>query len=792
MGNALPIILGLIFLSALLIPFLYPLLKKKLGWLLSLPPLVLFFILLGELSSLSPRQATILETSWGFLEGMDFTFRIDGLSLIFGLLISGIGFLVVLYASFYMAKYERQGHFFTYLVLFMAAMIGLVFSDNLIALFIFWELTSVASFFLIGFDHHLEKSRQAALQALLITALGGLALLFAVILIGNITGTYHISELIAQNIHLGTHHHYYLILTLVILAAITKSAQFPFHFWLPGAMQAPTPVSAYLHSATMVNAGIFLLMRIYPVLGGTIVWKYFLMLTGGITMFLGAFFSMGQKDLKRILAFTTISALGTMVLLIGIDTTDSLKAALVFFIVHGLYKGGLFMVAGIVDKSTGTRDISALSSLWKTLPVTTVVTTLALISMAGLPPMLGFIGKELIYEAKIQLPGFSWLVLPLGIGANVMMVAISATIFFEVFWPGTKKTTISIQHHEKEFSYLFLMGPIVLALAGLALGIAPRILDYPISNALFFMRSYSIDVHLSLWHGFNQVLLLSLLTVAAGMLVFLWRKPVTKAIEKVITWFDIYHLPSLFNRLIYNYLKIAGRNTQILQHGYHRFYLLTFFLVTMVLVGIQVFRITDAPLPQVTSNPVRIHVALLLLGSSLAVIFAVLAKSRLSAILAMGIVGYGIGLLYLFFGAIDLAITQFLAETVLMVLFVMVIYYLPDFAVLSTRVSRIRDALISIAVGVVVTIVVLKARFLNIEEPISGYYAEKSLTEAHGRNIVNVILVDFRALDTLGEITVLTLAAAGVYSLFRFQIKQLKGKSKKSSNYESFKDTNSK
>ncbi len=776
MGNSLPIILGLIFLSAFLIPLIYPLLKKKLGWVLSILPFALFFVIMGEFTMLTPHEATIIETSWGLLEGIDFIFRIDGLSLIFGLLISGIGFLVVLYASYYMAKYQRQAHFFAYLVLFMASMIGLVFSDNLIALFIFWELTSVASFFLIGFNHHEDKSRQAALQALLITGLGGLCLLLAVILIGNITGTYQISELISGNIHLGNHPHYYLILTLLILAAITKSAQFPFHFWLPGAMQAPTPVSAYLHSATMVNAGVFLLIRMYPVMGGTMVWKYSLMLIGGITMFLGAFFSMGQKDFKRILAFTTISALGTMVLLIGIGTTNSLKAAIVFFIVHGIYKGGLFMVAGIVDKSTGTRDISKLASLWKPLPITTIFTTLALISMAGLPPMLGFIGKELIYEAKIQLHGMSWLVLPLGIGANIMMAAISLTLFFDVFWPSKKTNHVPAKHSEKDYSYTFLAGPIVLAIGGLILGIAPSILDYPISNALYFIRSQSVDVHLSIWHGFNRVLLLSILTVLSGIIVFWFRKPVTTAISSAIDWLDNYHLPNLFATLINLYVKIASKNTGRLQHGYHRFYLLTFFLVTMALVWLQLFRITDLPLPEVEPRPIKIHVVLLLLVTSMAVIFAVLAKSRLSAILAMGMVGYGIGLLYLYFGAVDLAITQFLAETVLMVLFVMVIYYLPGFAVLSTKASRIRDAIISIAVGVFVTLIVLKARFHSFEEPISGFYAENSLTQAHGRNIVNVILVDFRALDTLGEVTVLTLAAAGVYSLFRFQIKRLKEK----------------
>jgi multicomponent Na+:H+ antiporter subunit A len=344
--------------------------------------------------------------------------------------------------------------------------------------------------------------------------------------------------------------------------------------------------------------------------------------------------------------------------------------------------------------------------------------------------MLGFIGKELIYEAQIQLPGLAWLLLPLGIGANIMMVAISATLFFEIFWPNKNKIPVQVHYQEKDFSYTFLAGPIVLALLGLLLGLAPRLLDPLISNALYFMRSHTLPVSLSLWHGFNPVLLLSILTVLSGVVVFLVRKPATRVITRIIVWFDKYHLPNLFTALINKYLKVASRSTQKMQHGYHRFYLLTFFLVTMALVWLQLFRITDVPLPQLESSPVKVHVALLLLVSALAVVFAVLAKSRLSAILAMGVVGYGIGLLYLYYGAVDLAITQFLAETVLMVLFVMVIYYLPGFAVLSTKTSRIRDALISVAVGVTITFIVLKARFLNLHEPISGFYAETSLTQA--------------------------------------------------------------
>jgi multicomponent Na+:H+ antiporter subunit A len=772
MSGILPLLIGILFLSGILTIILYPMLKQKLGLVLSLFPLVIFVFLFSVLKDIDIQTINIFPSEFKLLSGIDFAFRIDGLSLIFGLMITGIGFLVVLYASWYMKKYKRQAHFFSYLMFFMAAMTGLVFSDNLMVLFIFWELTSVTSFLLIGFDHHLEKSRQAALQSLLITGFGGLCLLFASILIGQIAGTYQISAIIEQGIDLVGNPKYLLVFILVLMAVLTKSAQFPFHFWLPGAMQAPTPVSAYLHSATMVNAGIYLLLRIQPLLGGTLAWKYSLILAGVITMFLGAYFSMGQKDLKRILAFTTISALGTMVLLIGIGTPLSIEASLVFFIVHGLYKGGLFMVAGIIDKSTGTRDISILSKLWKPLPATTIFAVLALISMAGLPPMLGFVGKELIYVAKIQLPGLSWVILPLGIGANIMMVAISLTIFVEIFYNKSKKPELPVHYTEKQLPWYFILGPGVLALAGLFLGLFPGGLNNLIANALFVTKNQIKDVHLLLWHGFNEVLLLSIFAILLGVLIFILRKPVTRFIIKTIKWFDIYHLPTIFMSVMNYYLRIAGKNTQRIQHGYHRFYLMTFFIVTLAILAFQINWNFSDLVPIGGYTPIRTNIVILLIVSSLAVLFAVFSKSRLSAILSMGVVGYGIALLYLFYGAIDLSITQFLAETVVMVLFVMVIYYLPKFAVLSTRKSRVRDVVISLAVGAMVTLVVLHSHVLNMYEPVSKFFAENSFLQAHGRNIVNVILVDFRALDTLGEITVLTLAAAGVYSLFRFTIKK--------------------
>ncbi|MGV8828919.1 MAG: hydrogen gas-evolving membrane-bound hydrogenase subunit E [Breznakibacter sp.] len=772
MGDLLSIVIGLIFILGVSIPFFPKESHKYLGLIVSVFPLFVFFLTVSLLLDLQPGTPILVDSGWGFFHGIEFSFRMDGLSLIFGALVSGIGFLVMLYANYYMAKYDRKAHFFSYLTLFMGAMLGIVFSDNLMVLFIFWEITSITSFFLIGFDHHLEKARQAAQQALLITAGGGLSLLMAIILIAQQTGTLRISELLANQTSLANSEYYPLIIALLMIGALTKSAQFPFHFWLPGAMNAPTPVSAYLHSATMVNAGVFLLMRMNPILGDTMVWKSVLVLSGGITMFAGALLSLGQSDLKRILAFTTISALGTMVLLIGIDTTESMKAALLFFIVHGLYKGGLFMIAGIVDKSTGTRDIHKLNNLYRGLPGTSIAAFLALVSMAGLPPMLGFIGKELIYEAKIAVPNLTWLILPLGIATNVILVGLSISLFVDLFMPRkTMQPAPEFKHTGKEYPFHFKAGAIVLAVLSLLLGLFPFVLNTPLTHALFVTRGENVTIDLSLWHGFNTVLLLSFLTVVAGILLFRFRKTVMEKAARLAILLDLYHLPTLFTRTITKYLSFSQRQTLRIQHGYHRYYLITFFIVAMALVGSQLLLTNGDFDIGGQMSPIKVHILLLLMVSSFSVIYAIFTSSRLSAILAMGIVGYGVGMLYLLYGAPDLAITQFLAETVVLILFVMVIYYLPAFAKLSDRKTKVRDILISIGVGAVVTLVVLKARFINLEKPISDFFAQNSFTQGHGRNIVNVIIVDFRAFDTLGEITVLTLAAAGIYSLFRFKIK---------------------
>ncbi len=537
MSSLLPLMIILLFLSALAIPIMKRIEIKNPALLLAILPTTIFVIIFNELLALDQHSLVLIESGWGFMNSMEFTWRLDGLSIIFALIISGVGSLVLIYSYYYMAEYQRKGHFYTYLMIFMGAMLGLVLTDNLMVLFIFWELTSVSAFFLIGFHHHLQKIRQAAQQALLVNTFGGLSLLFAVILTGHIAQTYRISQLLDSSIHLGNHPHYYLILILVLLAATTKSAQFPFHFWLPKSMTSPTPINIYLYSATLVNTGVFLLFRLHPIMGGTFIWRYVLILMGGISMFLGAFLAMGQRDFKRILAYTTISTLGIMVLLIGMDTPISLKAALLLFIIHALYKGSLFMVAGIVYKSTGTHKIYRIGGMLKHLPITALITLLALVSMAGLP-MLGSIGKDLIYDAKLQIPVLNWVLIPMGVGTNILMVGISIVLIFELFVKRSTPHSYHMKRSERSFPHFLIVAPAILAITALLLGIAPTLLELPITNALYYVHSRIVHSDLSIWHGFNEVLVLNIFTVLSGFLVFILRRPISFQIFKLTKWLN--------------------------------------------------------------------------------------------------------------------------------------------------------------------------------------------------------------------------------------------------------------
>lgn len=756
------ILLLITFLSAIWVPFMPSFLNKYKGSTLALIPLSVFIYTLKKGAGLKHLDSFTTTYEWVPQIGLNITWTLDGLSYLFLLLVSGIGTLILIYANEYMKHYPEKDRFYTFIMLFMGSMLGLVISGNLLLMFLFWELTSFTSFFLISFKHEYDKARQAALQSLLITVMGGLALFGGIILIGQMAGSFEIADLMHKTEIIKSHKLYFPALILVLAGVVTKSAQFPFHFWLPGAMQAPSPVSAYLHSATMVKAGIFLLARLYPVLGGTPHWMILVSLIGGMTMFIGAYLSITQTDLKAILAYTTVSSLGAMVLLFGIDTQASIEAAVLFLIIHAFYKASLFMIAGMIDHKTGTRDINLLGELWKPMPKTFIITTLALLSMAGLPPMLGFIGKELIYEAKIQVPDIALILMILGVSSNIFMVWVSTMLGYRTFIE--KDGGMPNPPNEKGLKMLF--GPAVLVLASLLFGLYPASISRIIEPAISTIIREPATVYLSLWHGFNQVLLISILTVAAGFSLFLLRKKVLPILKRINSILFNAKFSDVFNNLIIIFVNFSKKKTAVIQHGYHRFYLMTIFIVATILIWFQILytRGWSEDIEYTRQPYYVIALVIIMMGAS---IITAVAKSRLTAIISMGVVGLGIALLYLIYSAVDLAITQILAETLTLVLFVLVLQKLPKFAHLSSRKSRIRDAIIGIAAGSFMTILVVKSIHVDYNHPIADFFVKNSLPGGFGENVVNVILVDFRALDTLGEITVLSIAALGVYSLVK-------------------------
>ncbi|MET0172493.1 MAG: proton-conducting transporter membrane subunit, partial [Agrobacterium vaccinii] len=457
------VVLFLPFVMALCAPLALARLGNNAVWLLVLAPALAFLHFLGFVPTIAAGEVVTGGYAWVPSLNLSFSWFIDGLSLTFALLITGIGTLIVLYAGGYMKGHPQQGRFLAFLLLFMGAMLGVVVSDSLLMLFIYWELTSITSFLLIGFDHRREAARRAALQALVVTGGGGLALLAGLIFIWNISGTTQLSMLVHGDDVLRQSPFYFATLVLVLGGALTKSAQFPFHFWLPNAMEAPTPVSAYLHSATMVKAGVYLLMRLNPVMGDTVAWEILLPFFGGLTMLTGAFLALRQTDLKLMLAYTTLSSLGLLVLLTGFGAPYAIEAAVLYLVAHSLFKGALFMVVGTIDHETGTRDVTKLSGLRRAMPVTFVVAITAALSMAGLPPFFGFLAKEEIYAALAHANPRAILFVGIAIIGNAAMLAIALAVGLKPFIGKPSKTL----KHPHEGPLLLWLGPAVLALAGL-------------------------------------------------------------------------------------------------------------------------------------------------------------------------------------------------------------------------------------------------------------------------------------------------------------------------------------
>ncbi|MBD3287879.1 putative monovalent cation/H+ antiporter subunit A [candidate division KSB1 bacterium] len=759
-----------LFIITIFIPVISRIFKENAGKFLAILPLSIFAYLTSYIPKVciaSQVQTYHILNSWFPALGINFSLYLDGLSLIFSLLITGIGTLIVIYGSGYLHGHQYLTRFYIYLFLFMASMLGVVLAGNLITIFIFWELTSFTSYLLIGFKNESEESRWAALQALLVTGLGGLALLAGFVLIGTVSGTFEITELLNNGDVIRSSGFYLPILLLILGGAFTKSAQLPFHFWLVGAMQAPTPVSAYLHSATMVKAGVYLLARMHPLLGNTGEWHYIVTFVGVATMLIGALQALPQVDLKKLLAYTTISALGTLTMLLGFGTTMAIKAAMVYLIVHSLYKGALFMVAGAVDHETGTRDVQILGGLVKAMPMTAIAAGLAALSMSGFPPLLGFISKELLYEANLYIETAPLLITIAGIAANVANVTVAAMVGICPFI--CSKDQIPATTHKTPAT--LWTGPLVLAFSGLILGLFPDFIAFPlISSSVTAIQAEQHIVHLKLWHGVNVVFLLSVLTLILGIALYFARTFLRRNRER-FRFLSPITPTALFKKGLDALLSFANLQTRLLQNGYLRYYLITIILSVTTLILIQILRLCGLDFSEFRFDVTFYELILVLLMVG-ATFLALSTRSRITAVIALGVVGYGVATIFILFGAPDLAITQFLIETLTVILFLLVVYHLPSFTKISSRMTRFRDFIVSASVGVVMTILVLSTHYLQLADSVSNYFNENCLKMAHGRNIVNVILVDFRAFDTMGEITVLSIAAIGVFAILKIRTKQ--------------------
>ncbi|MCA0171789.1 Na+/H+ antiporter subunit A [Bacillus sp. RAR_GA_16] len=763
------------FLAAFFIPLIYRGVKQvHLGWFVLLVPILLFGYFLTFIKGVMQGVHTLKTFEWIPSLGVNITFYIDGLGLFFALLITGIGSLVVLYSIYYLSKAEKLGHFYVYLLLFMGAMLGVVLSDNLFVLYTFWELTSISSFLLIGYWYQREKSTSGALKSMMITVFGGLAMLGGFLLMADITGTASIRGIIANGEMIVNSTLFPFILILVLLGAFTKSAQFPFHTWLPDAMEAPTPVSAFLHSATMVKAGIYLVARLSLVFAGTDL--FFLIVSGFglLTLCWGSYMAVTQTDLKAILAYSTISQLGMIMAMLGFGTELAILAAVFHILNHATFKGSLFMVAGIIDHETGTRDIRKLGGLFTFMPITAILAFFGTFSMAGFPlPFLnGFLSKEMFFDSSLHFEDASTIVEAVSpffpyfaVGGSIFTFVYSIMLFFRTF-TGKQRGTLSKQPHEAPIG--MLISPMILVLLVVIIAFIPDAFGHALLSPMVDAVNGSVgETHIKFWHGFGPALYMSLSVLILGTVLYLTREKwqhIYKAFPGKLSAAKAYD--GLINGLLSGSRKLTnGYMTGSLRH-----YMIYIFVFFIALVGITMsvtggFQINYNDLAPIAVPEVMI--AIVMAGAAFATIFM---KNRIAAILVLGIVGYGLSLLFVFFRAPDLALTQLIVETVTVALFLLCFYHLPNFdKKKEAKGTNTVNWIISISVGVLVTMVGIASHSTKLFEPISDYFLKNSYKLGGGDNVVNVILVDFRGLDTMLEILVLGLAALGIYTMIKLR-----------------------
>ncbi|WP_282028939.1 putative monovalent cation/H+ antiporter subunit A [Paracoccus marcusii] len=734
------------------------------GWISIAFPTILFLYFLGLLPEIA-QGPQVYGFDWVPSLGVQLSVLLDGLSMTFALLITGIGAAVTLYSARYLGDHPDYPRFVSYLLMFMVGMLGLVLADNLIMLFVFWEITTIASYLLIGFNADSAASRRSALQALLVTGTGGLILLAGLIVLGTVAGTSQLSQIVTMGDMIRAHPWYLGILLLFLAGAFTKSAQVPFHFWLPNAMAAPTPVSAYLHSATMVKAGVFLMARMNPALGGTDAWFWILTLFGGVTAVFASVMALRQTDIKQVLAYTTLMALGTLTMFIGAGTHYAIVAAMLFLVVHSLYKAALFLMIGIVDHATGTRDAGVLGGLSKAMPLTGLAAALAAISMAGIPPMIGFIGKEFMYKAGLGLDGFgAFWVTAMAFAASVLMFAVGGIVALKPF-RGDLRPTPTTPH---EGPWAMLAGPLVLGALSLIFGLLPGVLGHylvgPATHAVF---GEVREVHLYLWGGINMALILSLLTFLAGWLVYRRHQAIRDRLAAFEARSPI-DFDAGWDRLLDGFKAFAAWQTNVIQTGSLQRYMAVMFATFVVMVGgSYLIKGAFQGVPGLSAegvHPIQWTVLGLIVAGA---ILTVWTHSRMTAIAGMGASGIGVSLIFIMFSAPDVAITQLLVEVLVVVLVSVVMLRLPYLPRRSKTRFRTGHAVIAGGAGLVTTFLLMSVMATDFDRRLTSFFEAASYPEAHGRNIVNVILVDFRALDTFGEITVVAIAAIAAFALLR-------------------------
>jgi len=699
--------------------------------------------------------------------GLNIGFRLDGLAFAFALLILGIGTLVVLYGAYYLSAEDPPARFFSFLMLFMGAMLGIVLADNLLLLLVFWELTSLSSFLLIGYWSHRSDARDGARMALAITGAGGLCLLAGILLIGHVVGSFDLDVVLASGALIKASAYYPVILILVLLGCFTKSAQFPFHFWLPHAMAAPTPVSAYLHSATMVKAGIFLLARMYPALGETSLWYHIVTLTGLTTLLVGAIAAIFKHDLKGLLAYSTISQLGLITMLFGLDSRLAVVAGVFHTLNHAVFKASLFMAAGIIEHETGSRDMRHLHLVWRKMPITGALVIVACAAMAGVPLLNGFLSKEMFFAESLAVPAhsiFTWL-LPLGATlAGICSVTYSVRFIHDVFFH--RGTATDIQAHEPP---RFMRVPVeLLVVLCIAVGVVPALTIGPLLAVAgqAALGQPLPEYTLAIWHGFNMPLLMSAIALFGGVALYfgIWR--VTDLHQYVGSAFGGREIfATLYHRLV----RATGALTRVLANGSLQRYLCLLIVIALLALLAPFLRGGKLDLaPLAAGNTPSVAFTLVwLIGIVSAFATVAYYRQRLIALVLLGAVGLVVSLLFVYLSAPDLAMTQLLVESVTIVLMMLALHWLPRESPPERAPWRkTRDAALAILAGLIVTVIVY-AVLTRPFPSMSQYFLDQSLLLGGGANVVNVILVDFRAYDTLGEITVLGIAGVIIYALLR-------------------------